>query len=99
MLSTFSFWLSSNLSKEKSPTAEIIGIYFIGTNVTGSKKENKKLHTVRFEPKTKANLRVISLTYFLQLSELLYVLHAYAAYAVLNLKWCIGLHIFDKAPI
>ena len=31
MLNTFSFWLSSNLSKQKSPTAEIIGIYFIGT--------------------------------------------------------------------
>ena len=23
-------WLSSNLSKQKTPTAEIIGIYFIG---------------------------------------------------------------------
>ena len=27
----FLVWLSSNLSKQKSPTAEIIGIYFIGT--------------------------------------------------------------------
>ena len=26
----FLVWLSSNLSKQKSPTAEIIGIYFIG---------------------------------------------------------------------
>ena len=27
----FLVWLSSNLSKQKSPTAEIIGIYLIGT--------------------------------------------------------------------
>ena len=33
MLNPFSFWLSSNLSKQKSPTVEIIGIYFLGTIV------------------------------------------------------------------
>ena len=33
MLNTFSFWLSSNLSKQKSLTAEILGIYFIRTIV------------------------------------------------------------------
>ena len=33
MLHTFSFRLSTNLSKQKSPTAEIIGIYFIETIV------------------------------------------------------------------
>ena len=33
MLNTFSFWLSSNLSKQKSPTAETIGMYFLGTIV------------------------------------------------------------------
>ena len=30
MLTTFSFVVSSNLSQQKSPTAEIIGIYFLG---------------------------------------------------------------------
>ena len=30
MLTTFSFGVSSNLSQQKSPTAEIIGIYFLG---------------------------------------------------------------------
>ena len=30
MLTTFSFGESSNLSQQKSPTAEIIGIYFLG---------------------------------------------------------------------
>ena len=29
----FIVWLSSNLSKQNSPTAEIIGIYFIGAIV------------------------------------------------------------------
>ena len=29
----FLVWLSSNLSKQNSPTAEIIGIYFMGTIV------------------------------------------------------------------
>ena len=33
MLDTFSFGVSSNLSQQKSPTAEIIGIYFLGTIV------------------------------------------------------------------
>ena len=33
MLDTFSFWVSSNLSQQKIPTAEIIGIYFLGTIV------------------------------------------------------------------
>ena len=33
MLTTFSFGVSSNLLKQKSPTAEIIGIYFLGTIV------------------------------------------------------------------
>ena len=31
MLAIFSFGVSSNLSQQKSPTAEIIGIYFLGT--------------------------------------------------------------------
>ena len=31
MLTTFSFGVFSNLSQQKSPTAEIIGIYFLGT--------------------------------------------------------------------
>ena len=31
MLTTFSFEVSSNLSQQKSPTAEIIGICFLGT--------------------------------------------------------------------
>ena len=30
MLTTFSFGVSSNLSQQKSPKAEIIGIYFLG---------------------------------------------------------------------
>ena len=33
MLDTFSFGVSSNLSQQKSPTAEIIGIYFLRTIV------------------------------------------------------------------
>ena len=33
MLDTFSFEVSSNLSQQKSPTAEIIGIYFLMTIV------------------------------------------------------------------
>ena len=33
MLPTFSFGVSSNLSQQKSPTAEIVGIYFLGTIV------------------------------------------------------------------
>ena len=33
MLDTFSFGVSSNLSQQKSPKAEIIGIYFLGTIV------------------------------------------------------------------
>ena len=33
MLTTFSFGVSSNLSQQKSPTVEIIGIYFLGTIV------------------------------------------------------------------
>ena len=33
MLDTFSFGVSSNLSQQKIPTAEIIGIYFLGTIV------------------------------------------------------------------
>ena len=33
MLITFSFDVSSNLSQQKSPTAEIIGKYFLGTLV------------------------------------------------------------------
>ena len=33
MLDTFSFGVSSNLSQQKSPTAEIIGMYFLGTIV------------------------------------------------------------------
>ena len=33
MLTTFSFGISSNLSQQKSPTAEIIGIYFLWTIV------------------------------------------------------------------
>ena len=33
MLDTFSFGVSSNLSQQKSPTVEIIGIYFLGTIV------------------------------------------------------------------
>ena len=34
MLDTSSFGVSSNLSQQKSPTVEIIGIYFLGTIVT-----------------------------------------------------------------
>ena len=34
MLTTFLFGVSSNLSQQKSPAAEIIGIYFIGTIVS-----------------------------------------------------------------
>ena len=37
MLTTFSFWVSSNLSQQKSPTAEIIGMYFLGTIVLREK--------------------------------------------------------------
>ena len=33
MMDNFSFGVSSNLSQQKSPTAEIIGIYFLGTIV------------------------------------------------------------------
>ena len=33
MLDTFLFGVSSNLSKQKSPTAEIIAIYFLRTSV------------------------------------------------------------------
>ena len=33
MLDTFSFGVSSNLSQQKSPTAEIIGIHFLRTIV------------------------------------------------------------------
>ena len=33
MLTTFSFGVSSNLLQQKSPAAEIIGIYFLGTIV------------------------------------------------------------------
>ena len=33
MLDTFSFGVSSNLPQQKSPTMEIIGIYFLGTIV------------------------------------------------------------------
>ena len=33
MLTTFLFGVSSNLSQQKSPTVEIIGIYFLGTIV------------------------------------------------------------------
>ena len=33
MLDTFSFGVCSNLSQQKSPTAEIIGIYFLRTIV------------------------------------------------------------------
>ena len=33
MLTTFSFGVSSNLSQQKSSTAEIIGIYYLGTIV------------------------------------------------------------------
>ena len=33
MLTTFLFGASSNLAQQKSPTAEIIGIYFLGTIV------------------------------------------------------------------
>ena len=33
MLDTFSFGVFSNLSQQKSPTAEIIGIYFLRTIV------------------------------------------------------------------
>ena len=33
MLTTFSFGISSNLSQQKSLTAEIIGKYFLGTIV------------------------------------------------------------------
>ena len=33
MLRTFLIGVSSNLSQQKSPTAEILGIYFLGTIV------------------------------------------------------------------
>ena len=33
MLTTFLFGVSSNLSQQKSPTAEIISMYFLGTIV------------------------------------------------------------------
>ena len=33
MLDTFSFGFSLNLSQQKNPTADIIGIYFLGTIV------------------------------------------------------------------
>ena len=41
MLTTFSFGVSSNLSQQKSPTVEIIGIYFplLGCFVMITKKE------------------------------------------------------------
>ena len=34
MLTTFLFGVSSNLSEQKSPTAEIIGIYFLGAIIS-----------------------------------------------------------------
>ena len=87
MLTTFSFGVSSNLSQQKSPTAEIIGIYFLGTIVP--RKYMPKISAVRlfccdkFEEtpsKKMVNMSKLTKSYFSVYIFLSFLLNDYIIY-------------------